>query len=216
MFFPGFFAFSLSLAVSFYASSILFKVYPDLSIALVELIILAMTVSYPITLIILYKKFRPLNRKNCIVYGLVFQAFCLIFLIPAYSEGDLVKAIILASPVCGQIGLVLVTVAALPDMIDRASEKLMHVELGVVSDRVCSLVYGALWFGLLIINFFAYIFREFVSFGIGMGLAACGILAFAWFYYRKTMKYKKGKGALNILFDGKEMSEKVDLRNWLN
>lgn len=184
--------------------------------ALVELIILAMTVSYPITLYILYKKFRPVNRGKSIVYGLIFQSFSLVCLIPVYSDQDYWKVLIMLSPLCSQIGLVLITVATLPDMIERASEKLMHVEFGIISDRVCSLVYGALYFGMFIINFFAFFFKEFLSFWAGMVLAAGGILVFAWYYRKKFSRFRQVRKGLNVMLDGKELSEKIDLSNWLN
>lgn len=182
----------------------------------VQFIILALISAFPVTLILLYKYSRPIKNTKLIFEGLVMVGVAVVFLIPAFNDNGFFIALVTISPVFSQIGLALITVAALPNMIVNADFKLGNVEYGIICDRVCSLVYGALYFGVLIINLFVFVFGEILTVWAGMVLASVLIIAFA-FYYKGQAKLAErlGRNHSSLLFNEKEMSEHVDLNNWL-
>lgn len=182
----------------------------------VQFIILSMISVFPVTLILLYKYSRPIKNTKLVFEGLILLGVSVILMIPAFNEEDFFIAVVTISPIFSQIGLALISVAALPNMIINSDFKLENVEFGIICDRVCSLVYGALYFGILIINLFVFVFGEFVTVWAGMALASVFIVAFA-FYYRAQARLaeKLGRNHSSLLFVEKELSDQVDLNNWI-
>ena len=179
----NFTSFSITLGVASYIYIIAFQTFGFLNLGIDILIILSMLLTYPISLYLVYKYLRPIKNKAFIVFGLIFQSLALMLLMIVYvDEGKNSSIIALASPILSQVGLVFVTVSALPDMIKSTKEELVDIEKGILTDRVCSVVYAGYYIGKIVIIVFTYILRELMSFEIGVVTAGMGILLYAAVY----------------------------------
>lgn len=148
--------------------------------------------SYPISLWIVYKYFRPIKPKPYIVFGLILLSIAIIISIILYVDiGDYFKLFTLFSPVLCECGLVFVIVSVIPEMIETVASELNNEEFGLISDRICSLVYIAFYkgkIGILIVNvIIRLLFGDFVC------NVLCGIfvLLFAVIYEFKVKGVKE-------------------------
>lgn len=179
----NFTSFSLTLGVASYIYVIAFEAFGFLDLGVDILIILSMLLTYPITLYLIFKFYRPIKNKAFIVFGLIFQSLALMLLMIVYvDEGKNTSIIALASPILSQVGLVFVTVSALPDMIKSTKEELVEIEKGILTDRVCSVVYAGYYIGKIAIIVFTFVLRQIMSFEIGVVTAGMGILLYAAVY----------------------------------
>ena len=179
----NFTSFSITLGVASYIYSIITQALIMLNSVTNFFIVASMLVTYPISLFLVYKYLRPIRNKAFIVFGLIFQSLALISLMVVYADnGKNTDLIALASPILSQIGLVFVTVSALPDMIRSTNEELSSVPKVILTDRVCSIVYTAYYLGKIVIIVFTFVLRETMSFEYGIVVSGICILIYAGVY----------------------------------
>lgn len=216
----NFTSFALTLGVASYVYIVLFQALLLLPVGYGILITFLMFSTYPICLYLVYKYLRPVHYKAFTVFGLVFQSMAMMFLVLVYSDnGKSTGLLALFSPILSQIGLVFVTISSLPDMVESTASGLPNIQFGVVSDRVCSIVFAAYYIGKIFIRLSAYVLRNLMSFTLGMIISSLCIMLYAAVYEyfgRGVRDYKKGNyWKENILLE-RELEEPEDLSNWLN
>lgn len=96
--------------------------------------------------------------------------------------GDYLKLFTLFSPFLSEFGLVFVIVSVIPEMIETAASELSNEEFGLISDRICSIVFIAYYKGKIGIVFVSYCLS--LIFGKFVCNVVCGffILLFAVVY----------------------------------
>ena len=179
----NFTSFAITLGIAAYVYSTITQALVMLNSITKSFIVVSLLFTYPISLFLVYKFLRPIKNKAFIVFGLLFQSLALISLMVVYADkGKNTELIALASPILSQIGLVFVTVSALPDVIKSTNEELSHVPKVILTDRVCSIVYTAYYLGKIVIIVFTFVLRETMPFGYGIVVSGICILAYAAVY----------------------------------
>lgn len=169
----NFTSFALTLGVASYVYAILFQAYSMLPLGIEILITFLMFSTYPICLYLVYKYQRPVQFKAFTVFGLVFQSMAMMFLVLVYADGgDTTALLALISPILSQVGLVFVTISSLPDMLESTTNGMPHISFGIISDRVCSIVFAAYYIGKLFVGISVYVLRYLMPFSLGMILSS--------------------------------------------